>query len=291
MVRASIVIPAHNEATVIDGCLTHLLADAEPGEFEVIVAVNGSSDDTAARARAAGADVIELATPSKTAALRAADAHASVFPRIYLDADITLTTEAARLIVAALDTDVPRAAGARMVIDTTACSARARAYFRIWAQTDYRTAHMIGSGVYAVNAAGHARIADWPALIADDLFVQRSFTATERRIADAEFIARPPTTLRAQVRRATRWQRGNAELDRYGAAHPGRLHEPTTTGGSVRALLGRVLPQPRLWVDLAVYIAAYAAIRIRARFGRQPADTWERDDTSRLTTAGAEAAR
>ena len=54
---ASVVIAAHNEAAVLGRCLRGLLADAEPGEFDVVVVPNGCTDATAEKARAAGAIV------------------------------------------------------------------------------------------------------------------------------------------------------------------------------------------------------------------------------------------
>ena len=50
----SILVPAHNEETVIDRCLRAILDGALPGELEVIVICNGCSDGTARRARAYG---------------------------------------------------------------------------------------------------------------------------------------------------------------------------------------------------------------------------------------------
>src|SRR5262245_58336894 len=48
---ASVVIPAHNEARVIERGLSSLLEGARPGELEIVVVCNGCTDDTAARAR------------------------------------------------------------------------------------------------------------------------------------------------------------------------------------------------------------------------------------------------
>src|SRR5512142_3102283 len=95
---AGVVIPAHNEAAVIGRCLTRLLADAQPGEFEVVVACNGCTDDTASVASdaAPGVRVLRLDKASKSLALQAGDDAASVLPRLYLDADIELDTASAR---------------------------------------------------------------------------------------------------------------------------------------------------------------------------------------------------
>ena len=60
-VRLSIVVPAWNEAQTIGGVVDETRRALEPafsGAFEVVVVDNGSTDDTATRARAAGATVV-----------------------------------------------------------------------------------------------------------------------------------------------------------------------------------------------------------------------------------------
>ena len=101
---ASAVIPAHNEAAVIQRCLNALLNGFAPGELDVVVACNGCTDDTADIVRSTWPTVrlIEIAQASKPAALRAADDALSTFPRIYLDADITLPSKSARILISNL---------------------------------------------------------------------------------------------------------------------------------------------------------------------------------------------
>src|ERR1035438_1575828 len=81
----SVVIPAHDEAGVIRRCLDSLFTGFKPGELNVVVVCNGCRDDTAMLARASGhpVRVIELVRASKAAALRAGDAVALAFPRLY----------------------------------------------------------------------------------------------------------------------------------------------------------------------------------------------------------------
>ena len=92
----SIIIPAYNEGQVIERCLDAVLADAKPGEFEIVVVCNGCKDDTAERARRYGDRVTVVETPvgSKIGALNLGDDHATRFPRFYVDADIQLTAHA-----------------------------------------------------------------------------------------------------------------------------------------------------------------------------------------------------
>ena len=117
----SVIVPAHNEASVVGRALDSLLHEAEPGEFDVIVVCNGCTDDTADTARTrAGVRVVEIQTASKVAALNAGDEHAQGFPRIYLDADIELSTESLRLVRDAL-ADNP-AAAPLPIVDSSAAN-------------------------------------------------------------------------------------------------------------------------------------------------------------------------
>ena len=97
----SVIIPAHNEEASIGRCLSALLGSARPGEFEVIVVCNGCSDGTANAARAFGSmvRVVEIEVGSKIIALNLGNKAARFYPRLYLDADLELSTEAARALL------------------------------------------------------------------------------------------------------------------------------------------------------------------------------------------------
>ena len=113
---ASIIIPAHNVLSVIARTLAPLASLAASGALEVIVACNGCSDDTAAIAgRFAGVTVIELAEPSRAAALNAGDEVATRWPRLYQDADIEVDPAALAAAIRALAGDGIFAADRRSV--------------------------------------------------------------------------------------------------------------------------------------------------------------------------------
>jgi glycosyltransferase involved in cell wall biosynthesis len=59
----SVVIPAYNEAALLPACLRSLAAQGYDEPYEVIVADNNSSDDTAVIARAMGATVVHEPHP------------------------------------------------------------------------------------------------------------------------------------------------------------------------------------------------------------------------------------
>src|SRR4051794_25198550 len=87
--RVSLIIPAHDEETVIDRKLANARAlDYPAAQLEVIVASDGSSDRTVELARSAGADqVLDLPRGGKVAALNAAVRRATGEILVFSDAN------------------------------------------------------------------------------------------------------------------------------------------------------------------------------------------------------------
>ena len=275
----SVVVPAHDEAAVVDRCLAALLADAAPGEMEVVVAASTCTDDTAARAAAHGRDVrvVEVAEAGKIAAVNAGDAAAAAFPRIYLDADVVLTTASARATAALLAGGVVLAAAPRPEIVTAGCPRVIAWHHRAWTALPVIREGYVGSGVYALSRAGHARAMPLPALIADDEYVRRTFTPAERATAPATFEMRPPRTVAAYVRRALRGRAGNVELARSGLALASQEGAPA---GGARALL-TLLRRPSMWAPVVSFVALTALVRLRVALHGDAPVGWNRDLTSR----------
>ncbi|HEY0247196.1 MAG TPA: glycosyltransferase family 2 protein [Gryllotalpicola sp.] len=278
----SVVIPAHNEESRIHATLQSMLAGAADGEFDIVVSINGSTDRTAdvARAFLPGIRVVETPEPSKIAALNAGDDAIMHAPIAYIDADVTVDAATLRALAAALaDDGLPRVASPRFELDSSASSWPARQYFRIWRLNEYNRAGHIGSGVYAVSAAGRRRWAAFPPVIADDRFVQQLFAPGERVILpDHAFAAPAPRTLRAQIRRSVRVHTGNAELRELGVSGE-------ESGGQVAALVRQVALKPSLWPAFAVYCVGYGLTRFEVARLRRAGKTvgWRRDDTSRAS--------
>ena len=210
--RASIIIPAHDEGTILGRLLDGIAPLAD--DHDVLVVANGCTDDTADVARARPwCRLIEVEEASKIAALNAGDAAARTFPRIYLDADVTVGADTVRELVAALEGPEAIVASPAVRIDATGASAFARAYQRVWALTDYRLENHTGSGIYGLSEAGRRRFGAFPDIISDDLYVRLLFAPHERRVSPgAPFTVYAPRTARAQVRRLSRAMAGELQL-------------------------------------------------------------------------------
>lgn len=279
----SVVIPAHNEEAVIGRCLQALLADAEPGELEILVVCNGCTDQTAAIAAQFGPDVrvLECPVPSKIAALNFGDKAASSFPRFYLDADVVLTTDALRKTATVLREGRILAASPAIDWDFLHSSFAVRAFYAVWRRNPYFDSGRLGAGLYALSAAGHARLNEFPQLTADDEYVRQLFTAQERTtLTNCRFRVTPPRRLNDLIKIKTRSRRGNLELERI---QPQRSQACRASKGQFGL---RLLASPWLWPALPVYLYVVLQTSIHARRTLANASRlWERDLSSRVKAA------
>ncbi|HEY0701092.1 MAG TPA: glycosyltransferase [Micromonospora sp.] len=283
----SVVIAAHNEEAVLGRCLRRLLADARPGEFEVVVVPHGCVDGTAAVARAVpGVTVVELPTPGKVPALNAGDAAATAFPRIYLDADVELDTAGARALAAAVTAPGVLAAAPRRVLDTTGRPLPVRAYFAVNGRLPAFRGALFGRGAVVLSAAGRARFDRFPEVLADDLFLDSLFTPGEKReVAEVASLVATPHRTGDLIRRLSRVRAGNAALRAAGGAPAGGTG---VTGADTRVRPARraswffdvVLPRPWLLPAGVCYAALSVAAGLAARRSGQP--SWARDESSRV---------
>jgi hypothetical protein len=256
---ASVVVPAHNEASSIGRCLHALLADADPGEFEVLVVANGCTDDTTAVARQAASDldapvqVLETPVASKTEALRLGDRVAKAYPRLYLDADVICPTRTARAVVQALAGEGVELAVPQRHLDLTSAGWIARRYYRAWESMPRVERVLVGRGLYAFSEAGRGRFGEFPDVVADDFWAVQQVPEPATRVAAAQVTIRPPGSLPDLLRVRSRVYAANETV--------GGASKPESTTKDVRRLLG----QPEHWVDLGVFVAITLLARRRAR--------------------------
>ena len=270
----SVVIAAHNEGTVVGRCLDALLANAEPGELEVVVVANGCTDDTVDRAARSSVRVMDLPNPGKAAALNAGEEIVRTFPRIYLDADMTVDVSVVRALVAALAAgDGVLAAVPRRRIDLRGRPLTVRAYYAVSQRLPAFDEGLFGRGMIALSREGRARFAHFPEVIADDLYLDSLFAAEEKRLVDGvSTIVAAPTTTRDLLNRLVRVRRGNVAM--------------RATTGSARVsdrwswLRDVVVPRPWLAPAGVVYatITTWASRRAKRS---QSSTAWERDSSTR----------
>jgi hypothetical protein len=275
----SIVVPAHNEEAVLDGNLRRLLAGTKPGEFDVIVVPNACSDGTAEVARRVGVRVVETRVPGKVPALRLGDEACRTFPRIYLDADVELTAQSVRTLVAAAARPGVLACAPAPRLDLDGVGRVVRRVHRVHEHLIAPSRALSGVGVYVLTERGHARVFPMPDVISDDGWVHASFTPDERAVVpEARSLVRPARTVAAHLNRRVRVRRGNRQLAELGRPAPeGRLR--------LRSLVALVTGRTVGPVDAGCYLAVLALDRVLTRL--RPADRagWGSDASSRSSPA------
>ncbi len=275
----SVIIPAHNESSVIARTLKAITQGAEPGELDVIVVCNGCADDTAAVARrvAPAVRVLETDVASKTHALNLGDEAARGFPRVYADADVVISVETIRSLARRLERGDVLAAAPTPNFDLSGCSWPVRACYEIRSLLPSAQEGIGGSGVYALSEAGRRRFREFPALTADDGYVRIQFQPEEREtVRSASSIVFPPRTVKNLIATKTRAHYGSFEL----ASLFPRLWQ--NRGESNNKSLMNLFKNPRLWIKLAVYCVVTAIAKRRAaNHLRGAVAGWERDNTSR----------
>lgn len=279
----SIVIAAHNEAAVIGRCLDALLADAAPGEFDITVVANGCTDDTVAVAASRpGIRVVDLPTAGKAPALNAGDDAAAGFPRIYLDADVVLSTAAVRALVAALRTAPAATVGREL--DVRGRPLPVRAYYAIHRRLPVLRDGLFGRGVVAVSERGRARFGRFPDMVADDLYLDSQFDREEKAHVGAytSIIATPRRT-GDLIRRLVRVRGGNTAM--RAAAARGEITVAVRPADRSSWLRDVVLPRP--WLAPAavgyVLITAVAAWSAKRTTPHTASASWGRDESSRTS--------
>lgn len=282
----TVIVPAHNEESVIARCLETMLAGAPDGHrMQVIVAANGCSDRTVAIARgvAPQATVLDLPVGSKTLAMNAAGREALHFPRIYLDADVQCEYPSLTALADVLREPGVMAASPSLRMDMSRSNFFIRAYYRVWLTQPYVKQAMVGSGCFGISQAGYDRIGDFPPITGDDIWVHSRFPQNERRNIDRDgagnpvyFLVSPPRKATDQIRVETRRRLGNEQIRRD---YP----SPHYSGSNGIADLGTALRNGASALDVLIYLAMKTLARLRTAKARNQGREikWERDLAAR----------
>jgi len=274
----SIVVPAHNEALVIESTLRALADGLSFDSVRVVVACNGCTDDTVAIVRSLDlpVEVLDLGPVGKIGAIRAAEALGLPLPRLYLDADVVVNGTAATAVLQAL-AGAAVAARPPIEFDVVGASWPVRRWYACRVELPTIMNDLCGAGLYGLSRTARERFDEFPDVVADDLFAARIVDATEVVVVDCDPVrVSVPRTTRALVTTLARVVRGNRQL----AAASDR--ETSTTRATTEEL-ARLARRPQRWLDIAVYVALVMAGRRAA--SKADGTVWERDETARRARA------
>lgn len=277
----SVVIPAHNEESVIARCLTSLTQGAGAEQLRIIVVCNGCSDRTAAiAAQFSGVQVINIETASKIAALNEGDRHVADFPVAYVDADIDVT--ARDLLIASQGlSDKILVTAPRLKISVAGCGFLVKAFYSVWTRLPYfSTNNLVGSGIFIMSQRGRERFEAFPDVVADDGYVRGLFSNDERKTIDGcQFTVFAPKDLASLIKIKTRVRYGNMQVTKL---YPSiKVGGENTSGSFIHLMLHR----PWLIPAGVVYFFVQSLTRRRsdARFRSNAELTWDRDNSSRAS--------
>lgn len=273
---ASIIVPAHNEASVIRRCLDSLIH--QDGVDTLIVACNGCTDNTAAIVHHEYPQVIclDIAAPSKVNALNEAEKHVASWPVFYIDADTRLSDNAIPIITEALETGETLLAAPEPVIDTSQSSWPVRQYYHTWLQLPYIRDGVVATCSYVISKKGRQRFTGFPPVINDDGFVRCQFERSERRnIPGSKIFISAPRNLSSLVKIKTRARLGNMQLQQADLCS--RPEQKPYTSILRKRLLSKD------FIASLVYLAIAILIRLRAayQFHHIRDYRWEKDHSSR----------
>jgi len=287
--KASIIIAAYNEASVIGDTLSQLCTPAGLATYQIIVVCNGCSDGTDKVVLGSFPEVHchTLAKASKANAIRYAEALEPGFPRLYLDADIKLSAENASAL---LSRSQQQGRACLMIptskVATSGCANTVKSFYRAW----YNTAHVqqsgYGAGAYTLNQKARSRFQQWPDLIADDAFVRTHFSPDETLVArDIDVSVKAPKTLWSLIKVKSRSKLGNLQLKAYAQDHVNHTSSrdlKSDRRNPHRPGQHRLSTTPQKWYDIWVYIVVNILALSLAKWaffrGEQ---TWYRDNSNR----------
>ncbi|PSQ97330.1 MAG: glycosyl transferase [Bacteroidetes bacterium SW_9_63_38] len=232
----SIIIPTLNEASVLPSTLATLQQQPEP--FEILVVDGGSTDATTARARAAGATVID-APRGRGPQLNGGAEHARADLLLFLHADTQLPPNGLTLVRSALTTTAD-AGIFRLSFDRDSLLLRFYAWCTGW---NWIRLCFGDRGLFATRAAFEAvgGFPNWP------LFEDLELAARLDDYSDFHFLDAAVTTsarrfeqhgmLRQQLRNLYLWGHYVAGTNPRRLAHLYQYSDAPTSSSSGTALL------------------------------------------------------
>ena len=283
----TVIVPAYNE----EACITDLLSDLVDGvhreEFQVIVACNGCSDHTAdiVRNQFPVVTCLDIPTASKTNAINIAESLQPGFPRIYIDADVRVSSQAVRqLSEILLNLQTPAVIAPRGQLQTDSSDIVVRSYYAAWKKTVFFIEEGFGSGVYGLNRQAREKFSIFPAIISDDGFVRTLGDSVYFQVCETcHSQVKAPRSVRDLISIKLRSKLGKLELMRN--INSTLIPAKNSTVKRDQKRKPRFLLRPSLFefltytaINLLTYILAFWNTSRSNKTG------WQRDESTRART-------
>lgn len=277
---ATVIVPAHNEASVIEDCLNSIID--QNGVDHIIVPCNGCTDNTVDIVRSKFPQVVclDIEKPSKTNALNVAEAKAQelgvTYPIFYIDADTQLSDGSIEHITQAMADGKVLLSAPTPVINTLKSSWLVKTYYRVWTQLPYIKEGVIATCSFIVSEEGRKRFDKFADVIGDDGFIRCHFKNKEiANIDGAQIFITAPRDIFSLIKIKTRARLGNMELI---AKNKCPVQEAKHYGNVMKR---RLLSKD--FMPTVIYIAIALLIRLRAnrQFKQLGSYQWEKDTSSR----------
>jgi len=279
---ATVIVPAHNEESVIADCLNSIVNQA--GVDHIIVPCNGCTDKTVeiVRSQFPGVICLDIKKPSKTNALNVAEEKAQElgihYPIFYIDADTRLSDNCISQITHAMDNSNILLAAPTPIIDTSKSSWLVKTYYNVWTRLPYIKEGVIATCSFIISKQGRKRFDRFADVIGDDGFVRCHFKNSEiANIKDTEIYITAPRDIYSLIKIKTRARLGNMELI---AKKQCPVQEAKHYGNVMKK---RLFSRQALATSIYIVIAVVIRLRAKAQFKKLDSYQWETDDSSRTT--------
>lgn len=275
----AIIIPAYNESSVISSLLTLLNKGVVSQDFMVVVACNGCFDNTADLVRSdfPGVVCLDLEKASKINAINEAEKLGLGFPRLYVDADVKISTDSVlKLIKESASYSTPVICAPRGKINIDSSDPFVKAFYSAWIKTPFYLEQGFGSGVYVLNRPAREQFLSFPEVIADDGYVREIIEPDQMVICESAYsIVEAPRKYNDLLNIKTRSKLGNMQLAQMGLKRQKIIKSK------------RFLQKPSLWhIVMYVITNAFAGFFAKKNMSRISGYSWQRDDSSRKKEDG-----
>ena len=277
---ATVIVPAHNEASVIEACLNSIVNQA--GIDHIIVPCNGCTDNTVEIVESKFPNVVclDIEKPSKTNALNVAEAKAKElgvsYPIFYIDADTRLSDNCIPHISQAMADSPTLLSAPTPIINTDKSSWLVKTYYKVWTRLPYIKEGVIATCSFIVSEEGRQRFDQFADVIGDDGYIRCHFKNSEiANIEGAEIYITAPKDIFSLIKIKTRARLGNMELI---SRKKCPIQEAKNYGNVMKS---RLLSKEFLPTATYILIALFIRVRANMQFKKLDSYQWEKDTSSR----------